>query len=250
MFFLLVFALSIPFLLFGAFTGLQLLPGVPVAALAIVCPLMAAVILVYQENKIADVAGLLKRGFDYKLIRVKIWYAPILLLMPGVTVLSFGVMRWMGMPLPNPQFEILPAFGLLVGFFIGALAEELGWMGYAIDPMQSRMGAFLASILLGVVWAAWHIVPLLQVHRPTVWIAWWCLGTIAMRVLMVWLYNNTGNSVFAVALFHTMFNLSWQLFPIHGSLWDPRFNGLITALVAFVVTLTWGPQTLARYSNT
>src|ERR1700690_3615753 len=54
-FFLLVFAVSIPFWVIGALTGLQLLPGVPVAALMFVCPATAAVILVYQEQKTAGV---------------------------------------------------------------------------------------------------------------------------------------------------------------------------------------------------
>jgi hypothetical protein len=99
------------------------------------------------------------------------------------------------------------------------------------------------------VWAIWHIVPLVQVHRSPVWIAWWCLGTVAARVLIVWLYNNTGKCVFAAAVFHTMMNVSWQLFPIHGSYFDERINGVIMAFVAAVVVIIWGPRTLARYRN-
>jgi hypothetical protein len=100
-----------------------------------------------------------------------------------------------------------------------------------------------------VVWAIWHIVPLVQLHRSFVWIAWWCLGTVAARVLIVWLYNNTGKCVFAAAVFHTMMNVSWQLFPIHGSYFDERINGVIMAFVAAVVVIIWGPRTLARYRN-
>jgi len=43
------------------------------------CPVTAAVILVYRENKIAGVTALLKRSFDYNRIRAKVWYAPIVL---------------------------------------------------------------------------------------------------------------------------------------------------------------------------
>ena len=248
-FFLLVFALSIPFWLIGAVTGIELLPGLPVAALMFVCPVTAALILVYRENKTAGLTALLKRSFDYKRIRAKVWYAPILFLMPSVMVLSYGLMRLMGSPLLVPQFPVLVALGMLVAFFIAALGEELGWSGYAIDPMQDRWDALQASILLGLVWAVWHIVPLVQAHRSPAWIAWWSLGTVAARIIMVWLYNNTGKSVFGVALFHAISNVCWQLFPIHGSYFDPRLNGLIMALVAAIVTVVWGHRTLARYSR-
>ncbi len=248
-FFLLVYALAIPFWLTGAATGIELLPGLPVAALMFVCPVTAALILVYRENKTAGLTALLKRSFDYKRIRAKVWYAPILFLMPSVMVLSYGLMRLMGSPLLVPQFPVLVALGMLVAFFIAALGEELGWSGYAIDPMQDRWDALQASILLGLVWAVWHIVPLVQAHRSPAWIAWWSLGTVAARIIMVWLYNNTGKSVFGVALFHAISNVCWQLFPIHGSYFDPRLNGLIMALVAAIVTVVWGHRTLARYSR-
>jgi len=247
---LLVFAVSLPFWLADPLVGHQLVPGVPVTALIVVfCPSAVAVILVYRESNKAGVRGLLKRAFDYNRIRAKIWYAPMLLLMPVVTISSYGWMRWMGVPLPIPQIRVVATLAMSLAIFILALGEELGWSGYAIDPMQDRWGALPASILLGLVWAIWHIVPLLQVHRSPAWIAWWCLGTVAARILIVWLYNNTGKSVFAAAVFHATVNVTWQLFPIRGSYWDPRVNGVIMAIAAVVVVGVWGPQTLAGYRN-
>ena len=174
---------------------------------------------------------------------------PVILLMPGVMVLSYGLMRLMGVPLPTPQFTVLAALALFLAFFIAALGEELGWSGYVIDPMQDRWGALQAGVLLGLVWAVWHIVPFLQAHRSLAWIAWQCLFTVAARVLIVWLYNNTGKSVFAAASFHAMSNVSWLLFPIYGSYYDPRITGLITTFAAVIVTVVWGPRTLARYRS-
>ena len=249
-FFLLVFALSLPFWLASPFIGYQLVPGVPVTALIVVfCPATAAILLVYRESKTAGVRELLKRSFDYKRIKARIWYAPILILMPSVTIFSYGWMRWIGVPLPIPQVPVVATLAMSLAIFILALGEELGWSGYAIDPMQDRWGALPASILLGLVWAVWHIMPLLQVHRSPTWIAWWCLGTVAARVLMVWLYNNTGKSVFAMAVFHTTVNVTWQSFPIRGSCWDPRVNGVIMAIAAVLVVVVWGPRTLAGYRN-
>ncbi len=247
-FFLLVFALSLPFLMAGSLVGHQLVPGVPVTALLVAfCPAAAAVILVYREGKTAGVSELLKRAFDCTRIRAKIWYAPMFLLMPGVTILSYGWMCWSGAPLPIPQIRVVATLAMSLAIFILALGEELGWSGYAIDPMQDRWGALPASILLGLVWALWHIVPLVQVHRSPAWIAWWCLGTVAARVLIVWLYNNTGKSVFAAAIFHATINVTWQWFPIRGSYWDPRVNGVIMAIAAVGVAMVWGPRTLAGY---
>jgi membrane protease YdiL (CAAX protease family) len=248
-FFLLVLALSLPFWLVGALTSFQLLPALPVSALAFLCPVTAAAVLVYRENKSAGVKEWLQRAFDFTRVKAKIWYVPTILLMPCIMVLSYGAIRLMGVLLPAPQFSVGTLLALFVAFFIGALGEEMGWSGYALDPLQERFGALGGALLLGVVWAVWHYVPLLEAHRSLAFIAWWSLGTVAARVIIVWLYNNTGRSVFVAALFHTMINLTWQLFPIHGSYYDPRVTGLITAVVAGVVVIVWGPPTLARYSN-
>ena len=158
-------------------------------------------------------------------------------------------MSLLGRPVPIPQIEILRTLILCAAFFVAALGEELGWSGYAVDPMQSRWGALRAGILLGAIWALFHLMALMQAGRSMEWIAWWCLGTVTMRVVMVWLYNNTGNSVFGATLFHASSNVSWQTFPLHGSFFDPRLNGLIIAFIAVVVTIIWGPRTLARWGD-
>jgi len=101
-FFLQVFALSVPFWLVGAMTGLQLMPGLSVGALMTFCPLVAALILVHRENGVAGQVKLLRRVFDFKRIAAMRWYVPILLLMAGVNVIVYGLMRWMDLPLPLP----------------------------------------------------------------------------------------------------------------------------------------------------
>ena len=120
-------------------------------------------------------------------------------------------------------------------FFIGALGEELGWSGYATEPLQQRWGTLPASLMLGAVRAVWHFVPLVQAHRTVEWIAWWSLDTVSLRMIMTWLYIHCGKSVFAAAVFHAMINLSWQLFPINGSFYDPRVFGLITLVCAIII---------------
>ena len=85
--------------------------------------------------------------------------------------------------------------------------------------------------------AIWHVVPLLQAHHGPAWIAWKGLETLAARVLIVWLYNNTGKSLFAAVLFHALSNVSVALFPNAGSHYDPAVTGALTAVVAGTVQL-------------
>jgi len=122
------------------------------------------------------------------------------------------VLRLLGEAVPIPQISILEVIALCVVGFFGALGEELGWSGYALDPMQARWGALKASLMLGGFGAVYHYVPLAQAHRSVTWIAWWTLYTVSSRVIMVWLFNHSGKSVFGMALFHMMINVTWQLF--------------------------------------
>jgi hypothetical protein len=76
---------------------------------------------------------------------------------------------------------------------------------------------------------------LLQAGRSAGWIAWWTLGTVAMRLVMVWIYTGIGSGLGAVVIFHAMTNLCWQLFPVSGSWFDPRVHGLLMAALAILV---------------
>ena len=117
-FFLLLFALSSPFWIFGAVMGGQLLPGLPVSAVVLVfCPLFTALILVYRENKITGMTELLKRAFDYKRIRAKVWYAPIVLLMPAVMIVEFGLLRLTGVADSRSAVFDLDSVELIPGAF-------------------------------------------------------------------------------------------------------------------------------------
>jgi membrane protease YdiL (CAAX protease family) len=97
-------------------------------------------------------------------------------------------MRLMGLSLPTPQFPVLAALVMFLAFFISAACEELGWSGYVIDPMQNQWNALQASILLELIWAVWHFIPLVQAHRTPARMAWWSLFTVASRVIIVWIY--------------------------------------------------------------
>ncbi len=249
---MLVFALSLPLWWLGRVTDAQLMPGLSVSALMAFCPMIAALLLVRREHGRTGVKGLLQRSVDFRRIRNMRWYLPILLLAPTISVVVYGVMRALDLPLPlsstpSPSIAellaavpLIPVLLMFAAFFVGAVGEELGWSGYVLAPLQLRWSAVQSGLILGAVTVAWHLVPLLVLHRAPVWIAWWCLYTVAFRILVVWLFNNTGGSVCAVSLFHATLNLSYILFPIHGSYFDMRLGALLLTCAAAVVTTRWG----------
>ena len=225
-FFVLTFIFSIPFWLLNTINPIQLLPGLPISAISVFIPALTALILVYKNEHLSGALQLLKRSFDFNRVKNKSWYLAFIFINPAIAVLAYWVMRMTGMQIPNSTPLTFTAIPLFVILFIAALGEEIGWSGYATEPLQSRWGTLAAGLVIGLVWAAVHFVPLWQVNRSMEWIAWWSLGTISSRLIMTWLYTHTGKSVSAAAIFHAMINLSWQLFPVNGSFYDPRLFSL------------------------
>jgi len=245
-FFALVLALATPFWLLSAVTRYLLLPGLPIAALMAICPVAAASILVRKAGGMSSLRAFLLRSLDYRRIKNPVWYVPALLLAPLLNVIAFAVLRIAGEPIPLPHMSPNEIVSLCVMFFVGAAAEELGWSGYATDPLQQRYGAFGCALIVGFVWALFHFVPLVEVGRSFGWIAWWTVGTVALRVLIVWLYDNTDRSVFGATLLHASTNVSWQVFPVHGSYFDPGINGVIFASTALLIVAFGRPFAIAR----
>jgi membrane protease YdiL (CAAX protease family) len=245
-FFGLVFALAVPFWLFGR-KKLPLPVNLPATALGTFVPAIAAAVVTHRQRGPDGVKELLGRTLDYQKVANKAWYLPTLLLMPSIYSASYGVLRLARLPLPERiriPFKEAPAFFVI--FFVGDAGEELGWSGYAIDPMQERWGALKASLILGSIWAVWHAIPYVQTGNPPRWVVWQTLSLIPARMLTVWIYNNTGKSVFTTTLFHDITNLSWSLFPNYGSHYNPFVTNLITSVVAAIVAFAWEPKTLAR----
>lgn len=251
-FFLLVFALTVPLWALSTKVKVKGLPdNLPVTDIgATFVPLIAASILVYREEKFGGVKRLLRRAVDHQRIRQKIWYVPIIFLMPLLYILTYGVMRLIGLPLPAEWHIPLLTPLLFLGFFIAAAGEELGYMGYAIDPMQDRWSALTTCLIVGPVWAIWHFPSMIQLGQTPTLMAWGFLATVGFRILYVWLYNNTGRSIFGVILFHAMGNTGRSVFPggrPHFELADAAVGYSIVVITAVIVTFLWGSKTLARY---
>jgi membrane protease YdiL (CAAX protease family) len=248
-FFILVFALSIPFWVLGTFvktTGIFPI-NLPIAALMLICPITAAIILTRKADKENGVKSLLTRVADYKKIKKPIWYIPTFLLIPILMLLAYILMKWLNIPMPKQSIHLIEAMILFALFFIGAICEEVGWTGYITDPLQICYGAFCASLIIGTVWGVWLIIPYSQANRTPMWILWQFAGTVALGIIIVWLYNNTGKSLLAAILCHTTINMSEYLFPNYGSHDDPFFFVILLVIAVFVITYFWGTKTLCRY---
>lgn len=250
-FFLLVFLFSVPFWLIGPiaeqFLQKEIPLNLPISSLQAVSPLVAALILVYRENGSDGVQELLKRTVDFRSIKKKAWFIPAFFLLPMTYFLAYVVMRLSGASLPDDvQFPVLAIPVFLVVFFIAAACEESGWSGFAIDRLQKGRSALHASIILGGVWAILHIIPDIQAQHVPTWIVWQRLYTVVLRILIVWLYNNTHKSVFAAIIFHATDNVSFALFPNYGSHYNPFFVWLIATIITATVVFVWGPKTFTQ----
>jgi uncharacterized protein len=246
--------LAVPFWLAGT-SGRRLLGDsipidLPVSALAAFVPMLAAVILTWWDGGRAGALGLLASAVDVWKIRDRRWLLPAFLLMPALLALEYGWMLLAGRSLPDPivRWTVLPQYFAM--FFIGAIGEELGWQGYAVAALRGRCTALQTGLVVGLVWAVWHVVPFLETDHTADWVVWQCAQVVVARLLMVWLSNNAGGSIFIAVVFHTMINVGEFAFPDDGSHYDPFLNTLLMAIVTGVVVLLWGPGSLSRFCLT
>ena len=242
LYFALVLALSLPFYALGAtgdrLAGLSILPS---SALMTFVPMTVALILVYRQRGFASVIVLLKRAVDVRCLRHPGWFLTTLLFMPLVCVLEFGMLRLAGSTVPLPDIVPSNTMFLFVAFFIGNIGEELGWQGYAYPALRRRLDVLQSATVLGAVWALWHVIPFVQMGRAPEWILWHSLSAVALRIIIVWLFESTGLRILVAVVFHTMINLSWALFPITGSFYDPFVTFVILSLAVVLIIAGWRP---------
>lgn len=149
------------------------------------------------------------------------------------------------------DFESLPfpgvyLFAMAWGVLWGGGQEELGWRGFMLPLLQAKYSALTASLLVGVAWAGWHLP--LFLNANTTHAGWplsqqllWVVTILAGSVLWTWMYNNTGGSVLAVAVFHAGINAMGIFHPADtealapGGVADPWLNFLAEATTAVVL---------------
>jgi membrane protease YdiL (CAAX protease family) len=99
--------------------------------------------------------------------------------------------------------------------FGGPLGEEIGWRGYALPRLAQRFGMARASVLLGVIWACWHL-PLFfipGIDKTGQSLPVYVLQVTALSVAMAWVYAHTSGSLLLAVLMHAAVNQSKDIVP-------------------------------------
>ena len=82
------------------------------------------------------------------------------------------------------------------------LGEETGWRGFALPRLQSRHGALLATLIVGVLWGLWHLPNVLFFHWGPQTLGLFLLETLTDAFILTWVYNNSRGSLLPVILLH------------------------------------------------
>src|SRR5829696_3752984 len=174
-------------------------------------PFLAAFVMTGATEGRAGVRRLLRR---FVLWRVGFrWYLFAFVGIPVIAVLSVVVLpgvlgSFQGLGTLAP-LSVLGVF-VYVLFLGGALGEEPGWRGFALPRLQSVHGPLLGSLILGPLWALWHL-PLFFTpwnELTTFNVVVFVLATTCLAIMYTWVFNNTKGSVLMAILIHASFNAS------------------------------------------
>src|SRR5215213_10110354 len=182
-----------------------------------------------------------------------LWYLVVFL---GPAALVGGAVA-LNTLLAGPALSLgMPLLGVAIflGFSIfpgSALGEEIGWRGYVLPRLQTRMSALSASLFLAPIWALWHLPLWLTgdpVKTPTFYVPFF-LAVFPLSILLTSVYNSTGGSLLMVVLLHATAN-----FPVTMAIDELGTRATVPVLlywglmaVAAIVVVIWaGPEHLSR----
>jgi membrane protease YdiL (CAAX protease family) len=153
------------------------------------------------------------------------WWPVILLLQLAINVLAIALSVPVGGDTAQLRltgaFTSAPLAFLAWMLVFGPIPEELGWRGYGLDALRTRMNLLQASIVLGLIWGLWHL-PLVFVegtfqrgllaYPPA--LAGYFLAFVPTSILMGWIYYRTNRSTLSAILFHFAGNAAGEMLPL------------------------------------
>lgn len=229
------------------------------AFLGLFGPTFAALILAGLENGREGIRELLS---GWKLWRVGLrWYLAFFLTQLVIEFLATQL--YIDHANLNPQVvwgnwvNFLPTF-LRAALLGGAIAEETGWRGFALPRLQETRSALGASVIIGLIWGMWHL-PISLVPGAnfpielnlTLFIVF-VLDTVFISIIMTWLYNNTGGSIFICYLYHVLLNTGlfgaiYEFFDFEAAWWGKFYYGVVLrGAFALLLVAYFGARRLSR----
>jgi uncharacterized protein len=215
-------------------------PGALLLLLGAFAPSLAAILLTALAEGSAGVRALLRPVLKWQ-VGAR-WYLFAVGYIPAVKLTAALLHRAVTGAWPRfgeePWYVIPAAIAVSTPFQAG---EEIGWRGYALPRLAERFGLGRASLLLGLIWAFWHLPQFYIVEADTYGQSFplFVLQVTALSVAIAWLYARTGGSLLLVMLFHAAVNNAKDIVPstVPGAT-NPF--GLSTSLVAWLtVALLW-----------
>ena len=144
----------------------------------------------------------------------------------------------------TPKFAAALATASLANFFTGPLAEEFGWRGYLLDRLCRRWRPVVAGLIIGPVWAIWHL-PIFydsvfsQVRSALGFLAW----IIAWSVVLALIVTRARGSVLPAILGHWFLNalpaIFFALLPALPGEQQPGGLAFPVASVGVAIALAW-----------
>jgi membrane protease YdiL (CAAX protease family) len=244
-FFALAYGLSWVMLL--VLYGLFGLPAALVILLQTLGPTLAALVTLSALEGTAGRRRLLGRIRMWRVARR--WYLFALVAIPVVCLaaavaLPGAFVGLGGQSAVKLAIEFLAV--VVVGFVSGPLFEEPGWRGFALPRLQVQMGALRGTLLLGVLWAAWHLPQFLVPEwanenggLSSTLVVTFLLMVVAIAPIMTWLYNSTRGSLFLVMLAHSGINAALAVFVVSTSALNVGLLGF-GALSVVLILITRG----------
>ena len=166
-------------------------------------PSLLAIFLTWKKE---GTAGL--RELGRRIVQVNIgwrWYLAAVLVVILATMGQLVIISLMGQAFDMTLF-VAQLGSLLPLLIIGPLSEEIGWRGYALGRLQTRWNALTSSLIVGLVWALWHLPLFMLVgtsqHELGIPFMPFLIELTASSILYTWLYNNTKQSLWSAILLH------------------------------------------------
>lgn len=150
----------------------------------------------------------LKTGIGFR------WYLAIVGIVVLGTAGQIGVQALLGHRFDLRLFvEQLGSLAPLI--ILGPISEEFGWRGYMLSKLQTVWGSLTSSLVVGVVWALWHL-PLFHMAGSSqselgLPFLGYAIGLIGISVIMTFLHNGTGGSIWTAVMFHWINTYAMQV---------------------------------------